>query len=305
MSSPLPSSGLPDSGIARRIFVVGAPRSGTTLVQSLLAAHSSLTSFTESHFFDRHFTRVPLLRRSFLTRNPKPRLREFLRENEEAPPEAAGWFSSKGGLSTAKPLLPLQTRTAARRFLHILDQLALRRGKTGWIEKTPRHLHHLSLPTQAATPGPHPHFVHVIRNGLEVVASLHKASQHWDRAYDLPTCARRWNDDLRLSLRRAAEPTDHFLFYEELTADPEATLRQLLSQLGLSWEPAILDRKSLGAQPITTPEEAAWKEDVRSNIRPSATSARVLSAQQREQVARLLDSALYARLRQATSTAGG
>ena len=42
--------------IERRIFIVGVPRSGTTLLQSLLAAHSELTSFTESHFFSRYFS---------------------------------------------------------------------------------------------------------------------------------------------------------------------------------------------------------------------------------------------------------
>ena len=76
--------------IDRRVFVVGVPRSGTTLVQSLLAAHSTMTSFTESHFFDRHFTRLPPSSLSILSRNPAPRLHEFLLENCEAPPDAAG-----------------------------------------------------------------------------------------------------------------------------------------------------------------------------------------------------------------------
>lgn len=33
------------------IFVVGVPRSGTTLLQSLLSAHSSTYSLPETHFF--------------------------------------------------------------------------------------------------------------------------------------------------------------------------------------------------------------------------------------------------------------
>src|ERR1043166_465784 len=37
--------------IERRIFLVGCARSGTTLLQSLLAAHSSIASFPETHFF--------------------------------------------------------------------------------------------------------------------------------------------------------------------------------------------------------------------------------------------------------------
>ncbi|MGL6135938.1 MAG: sulfotransferase, partial [Planktothrix sp.] len=34
-----------------RLFLVGCPRSGTTLLQSLLAAHSQIASFPESQFF--------------------------------------------------------------------------------------------------------------------------------------------------------------------------------------------------------------------------------------------------------------
>jgi hypothetical protein len=35
----------------KRIFLVGAPRSGTTILQSLLAAHPEVISFPESKFF--------------------------------------------------------------------------------------------------------------------------------------------------------------------------------------------------------------------------------------------------------------
>ena len=35
----------------KRIFLVGAPRSGTTILQSLLAAHPKITSFPETKFF--------------------------------------------------------------------------------------------------------------------------------------------------------------------------------------------------------------------------------------------------------------
>ncbi|MGL4503377.1 MAG: sulfotransferase family protein, partial [Planktothrix sp.] len=40
-----------DQIIKNRIFLVGCPRSGTTLLQSLLAAHPQIASFPESHFF--------------------------------------------------------------------------------------------------------------------------------------------------------------------------------------------------------------------------------------------------------------
>ena len=43
----------------RGIFLVGCPRSGTTLLQSLIAAHPLVTSFSESNFFGSSFRKLP------------------------------------------------------------------------------------------------------------------------------------------------------------------------------------------------------------------------------------------------------
>ena len=94
--------------IDRRIFVVGVPRSGTTLVQSLLAAHSQVTSFTESHFFSRYFRALPRLSSAILTRDPAPRVRDFLLENGA---ESSFVAASMGAVSSSVPaefLLPLR-----------------------------------------------------------------------------------------------------------------------------------------------------------------------------------------------------
>ena len=40
-----------DNYMVSRAFIVSCPRSGTTLLQSLLAAHSDIHSFPESNFF--------------------------------------------------------------------------------------------------------------------------------------------------------------------------------------------------------------------------------------------------------------
>ncbi len=292
-------------GIEGRIFVVGVPRSGTTLVQSLLAAHPATTSFTETHFFDRHFTRLPLISSVVLTRSPHHRLREFLAENGEDPPDAARWFEAPGGgFAPARPLLPFQTRGVARRLLRVLDELTRRRGRSIWIEKTPRHLRYLSFVERVSAPERPTRFVHVIREGLEVVASLHQASQSWERPYDVETCVRRWNAEVGLSLGRVGAPHDHFVFYEELTAQPEATLRRLLAELGLDWQPDMLKRYANASRGLVTGEEA-WKEGVGRRIRRSGTSDHVLSAPQRDLVTRSLRPRLYAQLRERTEGRAG
>ena len=281
--------------IERRIFIVGAPRSGTTLAQSLLAAHSEITSYTESHFFRKHFSRVAPLSLPILTRNPRPRLSEFLEENGEAPPPAAEWFFEKKRWALEiRPFLPFQTLPVARQLVRVLDELAQRRGAANWIEKTPWHLRSIPL-LEKTSPGGRTYFIHVIRNGLEVVASLHKASQEWERSYGLGACVARWNKDLGRSLDRIDRPNHQFVAYEHLTSDPEATVKLLLDGLGLAWEPAILEHYGRTSEGVITTRED-WKTGVGRAIRHSATSEEVLTPEQREWVTARLDHHLYDRI---------
>ena len=282
--------------IDRRILIVGVPRSGTTLLQSLLAAHSEITSFTESHFFARHFTFLPGFVEPVLTRNPTPRIREFLIENDEPPPDAALWFLGNSGWPLRlKPLLPLQTRSVAHRLLGVLDELAIGRGVATWVEKTPRHLRYIPFLEKLASGEADTRFIHVVRQGMEVVASLYAASQNWERPYDLDTCIERWNRDVAFSLGRTQEPRDHFVRYEELTTRTEATVRRLLAELSLPWEKQILEQYGQAAARVVANGET-WKADVSRSIRPAATSDRVLTADQRARVDRSLRHDLYQEL---------
>ena len=286
-----------DSTLHKRIFVVGAPRSGTTLVQSLLAANSASTSFTESHFFDAHFSRLPGTSTAILTRDPGVRVHRFLAENGEEPVAAAqGFREGNRRVLAARFLLPFYSRTVAIRLLRILDELALRRGAQNWIEKTPRHLRYVPFLERVCSGfGPPAHFVHVIRDGLEVVASLHEASKSWERPYDLATCIERWNRDVAFSLSRIAAPRDHFVFYEELASRPEPILERLVTQLGMVWEPDILERYGHTSNRLVTPEES-WKAGVDRPIRQAASSDRVLDAAQRDRIRQTLRHDLYRQL---------
>jgi hypothetical protein len=286
------------SGIEKRIFLVGAPRSGTTLVQSLLAAHSAVHSFTESHFFSRYFKILPKVSTAILVRNPLSRVHEFLSENGVEAAAAAALLSATGLSELEAKLSPWRSRLIARQFLDLLDRLTLAHGHRIWVEKTPMHLHYVPFLETVSSPECRTYFVHVVREGLEVVASLHVASQKWERPYDLATCVRRWNNDVAISLSRVTCPADHFVFYEELTADPEGTLSRLFSALGLVWEPEVLLRFEETARDLTTAEET-WKGSIGRGVRRSETAGRVLTSDERAEVVGSLRRQLYHRLREA------
>lgn len=282
--------------LERRIFVVGAPRSGTTLVQSLLAAHSALTSFTESHFFARHFRPLPGWPVAILTRDPTDRVREFLTENS-VPPELGDPMGDRFvGTVPPLPLRPLATRRTARRLVGVLDEVARSRKAGGWIEKTPRHLRHLGWLERLLRRERGVRFVHVVRDGLDVAASLRTASAGWDHPYDLATCVERWNADLALSLRRVGRRRDRFVFYEELTARPDAVLERLCGDLGLEWEREILERYGATSSRLITGEET-WKAGVARPLRPAGTAERALDRGEREWARTALRNDLYQRIR--------
>jgi len=294
--------------VSTRVFVVGVPRSGTTLVQSLLASHSAITSFTESHLFSRHFRQTPIVPMTILAADPRPRLLEFLSENGVGMTDA-GRLSSEAGLGIPGNSLVrvLRTRRVARQLLGVLDRLALQRRRQVWVEKTARHLHYVPFLERVAGRG-HVHFVHVIRDGLDVVASLHSASRQWPSAphpfargpsppYDIETCARRWNHDMALSLARVSSTSDHFVLYEDLTLDPEATLAPVVASLGLPWEAAMLDRHAVVSPGLIAPGES-WKR-IAADLQRSSTVDQVFTDRQRAQAERALQSTLYQSIRDA------
>jgi hypothetical protein len=275
--------------VEQRIFVVGVPRSGTTLLQSLLAAHTLLTSFTESHFLSRHILRLPIPPWGLLVRDPRPRLAEFLRENQVPDALSADILDRlpSGGAGQV-----FRATESILHFIEGLDTVAAARGKIGWVEKTPRHLRFIPLLDRAAGETMRLRFVHVIRQGPATVESLYFASRHWERAYGLRECARRWNSDVAFSLSRSGSPRDHFVFYEDLLQRPEAALRELLDALDLPWQPQALQLYGERAQALTTFEET-WKADTGRPIGAQGPPRKALAAEESRRVAGWLRDDLY------------
>ncbi|MEE4174542.1 MAG: sulfotransferase [Xanthomonadales bacterium] len=286
----------PETAAGGRIFVVGVPRSGTTLLQSLLAAHPQVTSFTESHLFSRPFRRVPGLG-PVLVEDPTPRLLEFLAENGASVHDVAPWFAPPVRPELGSRIgLASHTRKVARRLVDVLDALGRLRGMPVWLEKTPRHLQAIDLLESVCNDGVPTHFVHLFRDGLQTVASLFAASRDWPVAYNLDTCIDRWNRDLQRSVRCLDRPGHVFVCYEALTRDPEAVLRPLFTVLDLPWAASVLsDFGDVTGKLVASGER--WKGDVGRSIQPSATAGEVLDGTQRERVLRRLRGDAYEKLR--------
>jgi Sulfotransferase family len=244
-----------------RIFLVGCPRSGTTLLQSLLAAHSQVCSFPESHFFS---TLVPnrwLIRKLDLyARNIKPRLERFLSSLDLS-------SAAQSELMAEFPAKALFNRQYAYYFINLLDQIADGQQKPVWIEKTPGHLHYIDYIEQLQI---NAKFIHILRNGTDVIASFYELAQRypeiWGSGWNLERCVERWLQDTETSSRYVQQPNHHLVRYEQLVETPEAVLKQLTQFIDIEFEPQMLQTYDVAAQKVSLDNEP-WKKPVAGKIK--------------------------------------
>lgn len=269
---------MPKRALPIRIFLVGFPRSGTTLLQSLLSAHPQVISLPETFFFTR-------LQRPFAFRALKA-----------STPAKCARYKDLAALDPR--LAPLPTRVAiptlrprrlSNNFVAALDEMALANGRSAWLEKTPGHLRRLSMIERYV---PDARIVHVVRDGVPAVISLHKVTrdfpQNWGGERPISECARRWQEDIRLSSQHADAPNHVFVSYERLVGETDEVMLSLLERLRLDANPAIVSnlhsRRAATTASITVREP--WKERVADKIedKSSAAASKLLSSGQVEQL---------------------
>jgi hypothetical protein len=210
-------------------MIVGSPRSGTTLLRFMLDAHPDLAIPPETGF-------VPTLQSLAGTGDA---LRKLLYDTLIAfPPDAPGWsdfgIAAEDFKIALDQVVPFDLTGGIRAFYRLY---ALRFGKTRYGDKTPLNSYHL-LDIQRLLP--EAHFVHVIRDGRAVAASLRK--RWFSPGHDITVQAQFW----RANVLAAREHSKHCrkyceVRYESLLQAPESTLRTLCDFLELDFHPSMLD----------------------------------------------------------------
>jgi Sulfotransferase family len=239
------------------IFVIGAPRSGTTLLRIMLSCHPRIYIPPESDFIPRLYlgrARRPMSR-GRAVRDLRIILanRRFLREWRDAEPDPAAVVAALPELTPAALLDALYSAYAAQH------------GAARWGDKSPIYTRHIPLLAEIF---PSAQFVHLIRDGRD--AALSTLAAYPDRFYvDMYFAAHSWRRRVRtarlagtsLSPGRYTE-----LRYEDLTTDPDAVLRQLCAFLGEHYDPAMGEPHELGRE-LLRPHgrHAAVREPVHVN----------------------------------------
>lgn len=261
------------AGILARVFLVGCPRSGTTLLQSLLSAHSRIHSLPETHFFQNllHSEEHRLL--SSAHGHARRRALQRWHAYRRGVLACCGWVEGSR-VRRAWESIPEMTDACAERtvggwrghrlsthvdrFVQALDRVSLQCGKQVWLEKTPDHLFYAA---QIQRHIPDARIIHIVRNGEEVVASLHRAAQQypqWRPYLDIERAADRWNRATAESLSWLGHRNHLLVRYETLLAYPARTLSRVLRFLECADESGIWERYPGMARDLVRDDEP-WK----------------------------------------------
>lgn len=190
----------------RPLFVVGLPRSGTTLVERILGSHPAVASRGETS------------------------------DLAMALVHCAGPVSGKAEL--VRKSTTLDFRDLGRRYCgHLPDTPALRQ-----VDKTPVNFLYLGLVAMAL---PQARIVHLRRRPMDACYAMYKTlfRMAYPFSYDLDDLARYWLGYAQLMAhwRRLLPPGRMLeIDYEDLVANQEATSRRLLAHAGLPWDEACL-----------------------------------------------------------------
>ena len=195
----------------RPVFIVGLPRSGTTLVEQILASHS------------RFFSAGELL---------------LTRDSFQAIPELVG--SKESPVSCIRHLTDAVVRQLAENHDQRLSALA--GGQADRIsDKMPENYLHLGL---LATLFPDAVFIHCRRDLRDVATSCWLTpfqSLHWTNDKEQIALRFQQYDRLMHHWQAVLPATIHEVSYEDTVGDLETVARRLLGACGLEWEPACLD----------------------------------------------------------------
>ena len=199
------------------VFILGFPRSGTTLTEQILSAHPRICAGDELPFIHEITHIMPRMLNSPL-----------------AYPEALSelWMGDQHeGLDNLRDY-----------YLQRVSQLGILEPGAGWFtDKMPLNETHLGLIGLLFPQAP---LIHVLRHPLDVVLSVfsNHLSHGFHCASELATAARHYVRVMDLVEHYKSEMALRYLSirYEDIVDDQEASVRRMLEFIGAAFDPACL-----------------------------------------------------------------
>ena len=237
----------------RPVFVVGCPRSGTTLLSLMIHAHPRLAMPPESRFLLTLWRRRAELA-DLSTRKKHRRLaRNIARHRSRIVDLGLDQRATIKAIMAAPP-------TMGSAFGTVFAEFARLHGKARWGDKRPLYYQEVDVLLRLF---PDAQIVHIVRDGRANVASL-KAMPWWP--YDSIGAMAQWSHAewcSRRNARRLPADTFHIVRYESLVAEPRRVLGRLCDFLEEDFHPAMLEPARVRE---IVPERKTWHANLDESV---------------------------------------
>src|SRR5215211_8339519 len=203
-------------------FIVGVPRSGTTLLRLMLDAHPDLAIPPETHF-------IPAVIRACRKGADADGVAEAIKGHRRW---ADFGLAEDDLVARLHRIEPLEAGPAIRAFYELYAE---QHGKPRWGDKTPGYATKMRRIQRAL---PEARFIHVIRDGRDVVLSRARKSR---RPKPVGLVAKRWKRRV-IATRNRSRSVRHYteVRYEDLVTDTEPELHRVCEFAELGFDPAML-----------------------------------------------------------------
>lgn len=248
------------------LFIVGANRSGTTLLRLILNAHSEVAIPDEINYFfsfrgGAGYSRwwaPDLTRREF-----EDFVEDFLAANRDVTPELDP-TALRSDILDGPPDL-------RRPYQLLLERWAQYHGKSKWGEKTPGNLFsaHIIL-----SMFPDARFVHLVRDPRAVVHSMQRVSFFPTDVVLNALNLRKALEEGQRHLERSVPAAQRIrVRYEDLVHEPERTVRRICDFSGLAFEAPMLNFHENAARYMTPAASHSFNSTATRPISKSRTDA--------------------------------
>ncbi len=189
------------------IFIVGCPRSGTTLIRVILDSHPNICCGPETHLIKK------------------------LKLLDDKIHSSWSWLES---YNVKEQMLNQKIRDILSIF-H--NNYAKMKNKKRWAEKTPDNIFYLNFIEKLF---PDCQFINIIRDGRDVMCSY---KQRWGYK-SIYSAIKNWNKAIDLSFEYQDKfPKDRYMEikYEKLVVNPEHEIKKMMRFLGEEWNTDLLE----------------------------------------------------------------
>lgn len=241
----------PASKCTEQLFILGAPRSGTTFLASLLGS-TRFGKPVESHFITKYFLGLDNYGNLDNEANFNRLLTDILRERP-----IKQWRLILNSSQLHRELLE---RKGHIRYADLVESLFLARkkatNKKAWGDKTPHYLGDVDILDELF---PKARYIYIVRDGRDVALSLLQKDWGPNNIYTAAEYWVRLNQSSDTLTRLASTGRLHFLRYEDLSQSLEHHIKEIGLFLG---EVFSEDEVSRLANTVRKENSFKWKHSL-------------------------------------------